>query len=175
LPAPNGIAAQVLRASSWAVLGLICHIELFTQVHYRQSIDLDGGISDLFKDILLFHWLEESQHAIVDELEWERENLKIDTPARDRAVDELIALVGALDEILRVQAREDARYFVSSSRRQFDPAQADQVSEVVLDAYRWQYIGSGIKSSRFAALLASMVTSEQLARIRAALAPLQGT
>jgi hypothetical protein len=172
LPAPNRIAGQVLQSSTWAVLALICHIELFTQVHYRQSIDMDGGVSDLFKDVLLFHWLEESQHALVDELEWERENRRIDAPARDRAVNDLIALVGALDGVLQIQASADARYFVGQCRRVLDGEQASRVSGLMLEAYRWQYIGSGIQSSRFATLLGSMVTSEQGARIQGALAPL---
>ena len=46
--------------------------------------------------MFLFHWKEESQHAILDELEWRREDAKLDVgEARDAAVDDLIALVGA--------------------------------------------------------------------------------
>ena len=36
--APNDVAAFVLGKSTWAVLALTCHIELFTQAHYRASI-----------------------------------------------------------------------------------------------------------------------------------------
>src|SRR5438067_9994774 len=35
---PNEVAAAVLSKSSWAVLALTLHIELFTQSHYRESI-----------------------------------------------------------------------------------------------------------------------------------------
>src|SRR5690242_20260055 len=35
---PNEVAAAVLGKSTWAVLGLTLHIELFTQSHYRESI-----------------------------------------------------------------------------------------------------------------------------------------
>lgn len=38
LPQPNEVAAVVLGQSTWAVLALTCHIELFTQAHYRSSI-----------------------------------------------------------------------------------------------------------------------------------------
>ena len=34
--------------------------------HYRESIDPDVALSPLFKDVFLFHWKEESQHAIID-------------------------------------------------------------------------------------------------------------
>jgi hypothetical protein len=35
---PNGVAHAVLGKSTWAVLALTLDIELFTQLHYRQSI-----------------------------------------------------------------------------------------------------------------------------------------
>lgn len=172
VPAPNAVAAQVLQASTWAVLALICHIELFTQVHYLHSIDPDEGMCDLFKDVLLFHWKEESQHAILDTLEWERENLRIDEARRDRAVDDLIRLVGAVDGILQAQAAADARYFAGACGRVLDNAQCTDVGRGLLEAYRWQYIASGVQDSRFSQLLASMVSSAQLQRILTALQPL---
>ena len=54
-------------------------------------------------DVLLFHWKEESQHAILDELEWRRLDSGTSAEARDAAVDELIALIGAVDAIVRVK------------------------------------------------------------------------
>ena len=73
VPQPNDVARVVLGKSTWAVLGLTLHIELFTQIHYRESIEPDHQLSDLWKDVFLYHWKEESQHAIMDELEWLRE------------------------------------------------------------------------------------------------------
>ena len=84
LPQPNDVAGAVLGKSTWAVLALTCHIELFTQAHYRASIEPDDELSELWKDVFLFHWEEESQHAILDELEWQREDAKL-TPARARS------------------------------------------------------------------------------------------
>ena len=42
LPDPNEVARDVLSKSTWAVLALTCHIELFMQAHYRASIDPDA-------------------------------------------------------------------------------------------------------------------------------------
>ena len=66
---PNAVARAVLGKSTWAVLALTLDIELFTQAHYRASIEPDANLSELWKDVFLFHWREESQHAILDELE----------------------------------------------------------------------------------------------------------
>ena len=94
---PNVVAHAVLGKSTWAVLGLTLDIELFTQVHYRQSIDPDTELSELFKDVFLYHWREESQHAILDELEWVRHDAGLTAEKRDRAVDEFIELIAAVD------------------------------------------------------------------------------
>ena len=53
---PDAVARAVLGKSTWAVLVLTLHIELFVQNHYRQSIEPDGELSELFKDVFLFHW-----------------------------------------------------------------------------------------------------------------------
>ena len=120
LPQPNDVAQAVLAASTWAVLALVCDIELFSQAHYRSSIDPETQIDPLWKDVFLFHWKEESQHAIIDEMEWLREDERLDNAQRDQAVDELIGLVGAVDGICQMQAKADAGYFVQVAGRMFD-------------------------------------------------------
>ena len=111
----NAVAGVVLGKSTWDVLGLTCHIELFTQAHYRASIADDDTLSPLWKDVFLFHWREESQHAIIDEMEWARENERLDAAQRDKAIDDLIGLVGAVDGICQMQAKADAGYFVRAA------------------------------------------------------------
>jgi hypothetical protein len=171
LPEPNGVATAVLGKSTWSVLGLTCLIELFTQAHYRASIEPDAKLSELWKDVFLFHWKEEAQHAILDELEWRREHAKLDGSARDRAVDDLIALAGAVDGLLQMQARADAEYFNAIAGMR-PAAEAERAREAFLAAYRWQYIVSGVQEPRFGAILASLTTEAQRGRIGAALTPI---
>src|SRR3954447_821489 len=120
----NAVAHAVLGKSTWAVLALTLDIELFTQLHYRESIDADPRLSELFKDVFLFHWKEESQHAILDELEWVRHDAGLTAEKRDSAVDEFIELVAAVDGILQVHARADAGYFAATCGREVDGAEA---------------------------------------------------
>lgn len=169
---PNAVAESVLAASTWAVLALTCHIELFTQVHYRLSIAPDEALSPLFKDVFLHHWREESQHAVIDELEWVREDASLDAAARDRAVDDFIALVGAVDDLLQAQARADSRCFMRLIDRRLGQDEASALQHGVLQAYRWQYIVSGAQEPRFDATLRRLVTPEQAQRIARAIAPL---
>jgi hypothetical protein len=154
------------------VLALTLDIELFTQLHYRQSIETDTDLSDLFKDVFLYHWKEESQHAILDELEWVRHDAGLTAETRDRAVDEFIELVGAVDGIMQAQAKADAGYFVAICGRGVDAAEARAIEAAFLKAYRWQYIHSGAQHPHFGKVLSSLITEDQGRRIQAALATL---
>ena len=147
---PNDVAAAVLSKSSWAVLALTLHIELFTQAHYRESIREDADLSELDKDVFLFHWKEECQHAIMDELEWRRLDAGTSAEARDAAVDELIELVGAVDAIVQAQAAADGRLFARDLRPAAERVRGGMVQQTMLEAYRFQYILSGARHPHFA-------------------------
>ena len=170
---PNGVAHAVLGKSTWAVLALTLHIELFTQLHYRQSIEPDTGLSGLLKDVFLYHWKEESQHAILDELEWMRHDGGLTSEQRDQAVDEFIELVAAVDGILQAQAKADAAYFRANCGRAVGEAEARAIGAAFLKAYRWQYIHSGARHPQFGKVLSSLISESQGQRIEVALAALR--
>jgi hypothetical protein len=170
---PDAVARAVLDKSTWAVLALTLDIELFTQLHYRQSIDPDTALSALFKDVFLHHWMEESQHAILDELEWVRHDARLTAEKRDRAVDEFIELVVAVDGILQVQAKADAGYFAATCGRAVHGAEVPAIEAAFLKAYRWQYIHSGAQQPNFGKVLSRLITEGQGQRIQSALATLQ--
>ena len=169
---PDAVAAAVLEKSTWAVLALILEIELFTQEHYRQSIEPDENLSPLFKDIFFFHMKEETTHALMDELEWPREDKRLTPKERDQAVNELIELVGAVDGILQAQSKADVDYFFKVRNPVLGEAQMNRIKEVVLKAYRWQYIFSGVNHPRFQKLFGGLTTDTQRQRVSNALSPL---
>ena len=169
---PNAVANVVLGKSTWAVLALTCLIELFTQTHYIESIAPDEQLSPLFKDVFRHHWMEESQHAVLDELEWRAEDARLDEAARARAVSDLIDLVGAVDGILKAQSALDAKYFVDHVGRAFSDSERDRIGKALLRAYRFQYIASGVERTRFMLILRSLIPEAEVARVARALAPL---
>ena len=171
VPEPNAVAQAVLSKSTWAVLALTCHIELFVLAHYRESVRADPNTSALWNDVFLHHWREESQHAIIDELEWQRVDAKLSPEERDRAVSDLIDLVGAVDDLVQLQARADTDYFLKVCGRSLAQSEADRVHAGVLAAYRWQYIVSGVQEPRFGKILGDLITEAQADRIAKALAP----
>jgi hypothetical protein len=169
---PDAVAAVVLAKSDWAVLALTLDIELFSQAHYRASIEPQHGLCPLWKDVFLFHWREESQHAILDELEFLRENARVSDDERDAAVDDLIALVGAVDATVQAQAAADATYFCDAAGGAFGVAQRERIGATLLKAYRWQYIVSGAIEPRFQKALFGCLSEAQQRRVQDALAPL---
>ena len=174
LPQPNDVAQAVLAASTWAVLALVCDIELFSQAHYRSSIEPETQIDPLWKDVFLFHWKEESQHAILDEMEWLREDETARRgaarPGRRRA-----DRPGGRGRRHRADAGQGRRRVLRAGGRPGLRRRTGQaIHATMLSAYRWQYIVSGVQDPRFLEVLGSMINAEQGARINAALAPIVG-
>lgn len=169
---PNEVAGAVLSKSTWAVMALIYEIELFTQEHYKQSIEPDDNLSDLFKDVFLFHWKEEAHHAVIDALEWPREDAKLTAAQRDKAVEEVIELVSDVDSLLEAQSSFDAEYFLAVSNASLTTGEREKLKTDMLKAYRWQYIFSGVEHPKFQTLLGQLTTDAQRNRLGEALAPL---
>jgi hypothetical protein len=170
---PNEVAATVLKKSTWAVMALIYEIELFTQEHYKQSIEPDNNLSELYKDIFLFHWKEEAHHAFLDALEWPREDEKLTSIERDQAINDVIELIAAVDGILQSQSEADAEYFRKACERLISEEEFERIKACLLKAYRWQYIFSGVDHPRFKKLLGKLITEAQGQRIGKALTPLR--
>jgi hypothetical protein len=101
-----------------------------------------------------------------------RENARLTASERDRAVDDLIALVAAVDGMLQAQAKSDAEYFLATCWRRFEESESRAVREAFLAAYRTQYIVSGVQIERFGQVLGGMVNGPQAARIGDALKPI---
>jgi hypothetical protein len=169
---PNAVATAVLSKSTWSVLALTLDIELFTLAHYRASIEPHDDLCPLWKDVFRAHWKEESQHAVLDELEFLREDARLNAAERDAAVGDLIDLVVAVDGILQAQARADATYFASIAGQRHTDEQHLAIGAGILKAYRWQYIVSGVMEPRFQKVLFSVLDDQQAGRVMAALQPL---
>ncbi|MBS1133035.1 MAG: hypothetical protein H6R02_176 [Burkholderiaceae bacterium] len=171
-PQPTFVAESVLSKSTWGVMELTLDIEILSQAHYRSSIEPDSELSELWKEVFLFHWKEESQHAILDELEWRRVNARSTQAEREQGVTDLIELVGTVDQLVQIQAKADAEYFIACGGPLYESAEQQAIHDTLLRAYRWQYIVSGAQDPRFGEVLAELVTPPQMERIGAALGPI---
>lgn len=171
LPEATEVAAMVLRKSTWAVLGLNLHVEMLALAHYRASLEPGANLAPLWQDVLRHHWQEATQHAVLAELEWRRVDALAGEAERERGVADLIALVAAVDGLLQLQAEADAGCFLASLRRSHPPQERAAVHDVVLKAYRWQFIAAGVHELRLREVLKALTTTAQQQRLHAALAP----
>lgn len=113
------VANFVLSKSNWAVMALTAHIEIFVQAHYLESISPISVICPLWKDVFLFHWKDEAQHVPLDLLEWEAIDQNLSEAEREKAVEDLLELVMAVDGLLNVQATADAKYFLANTQKSY--------------------------------------------------------
>ena len=167
LPQPNDVAGAVLGKSTWAVLALTCHIELFIAGALPQSIEPDDDLVAAVEGRVPVPLAARSRSTRSSTSSNGCARTPSSTPRqRDQAVDDLIDLVGAVDGICRCRPGPTPSYFVAAARtRVRTEAQAQAIEATMLAAYRWQYIISGVQEPRFLELLGSMI--DAVARARA--------
>ncbi len=149
IPGREVVADVVLGKSELTALLLTSLIEWFTQLHYvehvRDSEELDG----LFRDILRFHWIDESRHAQLDSLLIDEVAVDLTLEERERAVDELLELGGAIDGLLAQQVELDLEALAASARRSFSDAEKNEIRAEQQRAYRWTFLVSGLEHPKF--------------------------
>lgn len=164
------VAHFVLGKNEGAVLLLIACIEWFTQYHYLSAIRDDGDLDGLTRRIFKAHWVEESQHAKMDHNEALLAFSKMTPEERDRAVDDLIELVGAVDGLLQKQSEYDVGNFSRYLGRIFHDEERQVLYREILKSKRWVFIESGVTHPNFVELFAGVTTPEQQERVGKALA-----
>ena len=165
-------ASYVLSKSSGAVLLLTACIEWFTQLHYTEAFADDDALDGITKQVFRAHWLEESQHAQMDHMETLRAFSAMDAAGRERAISDLIELVGAVDGLLKQQVELDIENLGRYLGREFDAVGREDLRSGLLRAKRWTFLESGVTHPRFQELFAEVSTPDQQERVGAALSGL---
>ena len=130
---------------------------------------LDGSVVPQTELDVVFGRFGSSPKSLAKLIE---EDYELTDEQRDGSVDDFIALVMAVDGILKMQAKSDAEFFTGRCGRTMTSDEADRVAMQFLKAYRWQYIFSGASHPRFQTILKSMITDTQFKRIETALGAL---
>jgi hypothetical protein len=170
---PNDVARVVLGKSTWAVLGLTCHIELFTQQHYKQSIKPCEDLSDPVQGrvpVPLAGGIA-ARHPRRDRMAGR--GRAPDRPGARRGRQRSDRAGGGRGRHPEGAVRSGRRLLPGShANRGFTADEEACIRDGLLKAYRWQYIVSGVQDPRFSGILGELVTEAQMARITSALAPL---
>ena len=153
VPAAANDVAQAVLAASWAVLALVCDIELFSQAHTAATSGPRRRSTRCGRDVFLFHWKEV---AARDPRDGVAARDKIDSAQRDQAGERnSSAWWGPWTASAGCRPTPTLR---QGRGRAFDAAGAGgDCGRDALAAYRWQYIDSGCQDPRFQELLGSMI------------------
>ena len=107
VPGREEVAKVVLDASPLTALLLTSMIEWFTQLHYTEHVQDHAELDELFRDLLRFHWIDESRHARMDSLLIDEIAGPLTAEEREQAIDQLLELGGAVDGLLAQQVELD--------------------------------------------------------------------
>ena len=174
VPGVDAVAGVVLQKSELCILLLTVMLELMTQHHYTdifRSSEERESLDPTFVKIFKSHWIEESQHVRLDELEIDRNVAASDEVARETAIDELLEIGGAFDGLLKAQVDLDIESLERLAGRKLAEPEKLNVGMVQHRAYRYTFLVSALKNQRFREMVGSL-TKNGLAKIDAAAAAL---
>ena len=169
LPGEKDVARFVLAQNVGAALLLTACIEWFTQLHYTTAFKDHETLDPLTKHIFKCHWLEESQHAKMDHLETLRAFSTMNDEQKDRAIDDLIGLVAAVDGLLKKQSELDVDNLRKYTGRSFGAEEAREIYDGIYRAKRYAFIESGVTHPNFLALFVEVSNPAQQQKVQTAL------
>ncbi|HXY91167.1 MAG TPA: hypothetical protein VEP49_01700 [Acidimicrobiia bacterium] len=160
----EGFAESVV--CEWPLTGLLLAsmMEWLVQLHYVEHVRDARELDPLVRDILRYHWIDESRHAQLDSLLIEEVATSLPHDKRERAIDELLALVVAADDLLTEQLELDVSTLERSVGRRFAADELREIFEHQQRAYRWTFLVSGLEHPRFAQIVREL-TDEGPAKV----------
>jgi hypothetical protein len=167
IPGREEVAKVVLGKSRLCGYLLTSMIEWFTQLHYVEHVKERQDLDPLFRDLLRYHWMDEAQHARIDSLLIAEICDQISMADREKAVDELLELGGAVDGLLSQQADLDIGSLERAHRRTFTRGERAEIKQHTLRAYRWTFLVSGLRHPSFVQIV-SELTRDGQAKLEAA-------
>jgi P-aminobenzoate N-oxygenase AurF len=172
VPGREEVARAVLGTSPLTALLLTSMIEWFTQLHYVEHVRDRAELDELFRDILRFHWIDESRHARMDSLLIDEVARDLGPEDRETAVAGLLELGGAVDGLLAQQVELDIDALQVAIGRSFTEPERDEIRTHQQRAYRWTFLVSGLQHPNFVRIVEQLTAggAEKIAQAATALA-----
>jgi hypothetical protein len=166
------VAQVIMSKSPIAVMLVTLHLELMTQQHYTECVKDDEGVDPLFKRLLRFHWMEESQHAVLDAYELDKLLDEAPPEAIDRGFDDYLDICGAFEGLLDAQAGMDVDSFARATGRAFSETERAEIKASQRRGYVKTFLWYGMTNRDFIATLEriSQAQRDRVAERAAALA-----
>jgi hypothetical protein len=156
IPAREEVARVVLSKSRLCSYLLTSMIEWYTQSHYVEHVRDRSELDGLFRDLVKHHWMDEAQHAKIDSLLIDEVVQETSEEEREKAVDELIELGGAIDGLLSQQADLDLESLAKAIGRTLSEDEKAEIKRATQRAYRWTFIVSGLEHPNFVQIVSEL-------------------
>jgi hypothetical protein len=158
IPGREEVAKVVLGKSRLCSYLLTSMIEWCTQLHYVEHVRHRNELDGLFRDLLKYHWMDEAQHAKIDSLLIDELTREISEADREKAVDELLELGGAVDGLLSDQADLDMESLEKAVGRALSSAERAEIKKNTQRAYRWTFLVSGLEHPSFVQIVGELTS-----------------
>ena len=155
------VAGAILATSPLTALLLTSMVEWFVQLHYVEHVRDTEALDPLFRDILRFHWIDESRHAKMDSLLIDEVASTLSAVDRENAVDELLQLGTAVDGLLAQQIELDIMALAATADRTFSHDQKNEIRAAQQRAYRWTFLVSGLQHPKFVEIVGTLTRRGQ--------------
>jgi hypothetical protein len=159
IPGREAVAEVVLATSPLTALLLTSMIEWFTQLHYVEHVRDGDDLDRLFRDILRFHWIDESRHARLDSMLIDEIASDLSVEERERAIDELLDLGSAIDGLLAQQVELDIEALARRTGRSFSQKETSEIRNAQQRGYRWTFLVSGLEHPKFTQIVADLTAA----------------
>ena len=156
IPAREEVARVVLSKSRLCSYLLTSMIEWMTQMHYVEHVKDRRELDGLFRDLVRYHWMDEAQHAKIDSLLIDEIVREVSADDREKAVDELLELGGAVDGLLSQQADLDLASLEVAIGRTLSDADKEEIKRHTQHAYRWTFLVSGLEHPEFVQIVGEL-------------------
>ena len=152
----EAISQAILGHDPLAVAIATLGLEYMSQGHYVESVKDDGDLDALFKSVLRHHWIEEAQHAKLDE-RMVRALAAGRSPERvGAAMGEYFEIGAFLDGGLRQQVDLDLAALERATGRRLDAEERARFVAIQHQAMRWTFLGTAMTNAHFLAALGDL-------------------
>jgi len=146
-------ARAVLAHPPLSVALAILHIEWMTQRHWVESARGDESLDPSFKSLLRHHWMEEAQHARLDELVALGIARTLAPNELDEGIEGYLAIVRLLEGALAAQVDLDLESLARATGRTLPPEDAAALRALQRRSMSDTFISAGTTHPQFLATL----------------------
>lgn len=143
------IGAAIRNHGRLGLAMFVLGIELATQRHYLDSVEVDEDLDPQIRSLLKHHWMEECQHAKLDAMVFFELAAKATPQDIERGFDDFLDIGAFIDGGLAKQTELDLASLEAAIGRTLPDPERRRFTEVQHQALRWTFLGSALRNQSF--------------------------